>query len=97
MVDRTLTVMLRPYPELHASSWEAVSTPDLGQRLSVIIRPTMVVAGAQDTSAPSTADQFIVDQIANLRMHTTKGYGHFPPAGAPEQFNTLPRQFLTTA
>ena len=97
VIDRAIKLMMQQDPEFHASLWDMVATLDLEQRLDAVSCPTMVVAGAEDTSAPAAAGQRIVDRIAGSTLHVIEGCGHFPPLEAPDTFNGLLRRLVETS
>ena len=97
VIDRAIKVMLQQDPAFHASLWDMVATLHLEHELNAVTCPTMVVAGADDASAPASAGQRIVDRIAGSTLHVIEGCGHFPPVEAFGEFNTLLRRFLQTA
>lgn len=95
LADRFKKILLRQDPAFHAGMWDMVSTLDLQQPLRQLTCPVLVVAGQDDASAPPAAGQFIVDRLADARLHVLPQCGHFPPIEYPTEFNALVREFLS--
>lgn len=92
--DRLGKLLLRNDPAFHAQLWDMVAGLSLEQAIASLPHPTLVVAGADDASAPPAAGQLIVDRMAHARLAVVPACGHFPPLEHPDAFNALLRDFL---
>jgi 3-oxoadipate enol-lactonase len=92
--DRLTKLLLGRDPAFHAQLWEMVAGLSLDQAIASLTCPTLVVAGADDASAPPAAGQQIVDRMGHARLVVLPDCGHFPPLEHPEAFNALLRDFL---
>tara|TARA_Y100001934_G_scaffold127163_1_gene154502 strand:- start:312 stop:1139 length:828 start_codon:yes stop_codon:yes gene_type:complete len=77
-----------------ARAYEAILEMNYDSRLSEIDVPTMILAGAQDSSTPPERMQMYKDGITGARMEVLDGAGHFPNVEQPAAFNAVLRQFL---
>jgi pimeloyl-ACP methyl ester carboxylesterase len=66
------------------------SRPDLGH----IRIPTLVVAGAEDTTVSLAAKRALAEGIPGARLKVIPGSGHATPLDRPEVFNELLLRFL---
>jgi pimeloyl-ACP methyl ester carboxylesterase len=62
--------------------------------LGEIRAPTLVVAGAQDATAPLASKIDLARGINGARLEVIEGSGHATPIDAPEAFNSLLLRFL---
>jgi pimeloyl-ACP methyl ester carboxylesterase len=67
---------------------------DVSGRLGEIRAPTLVVAGAQDQTAPLVSKIELATGIEGARIEIVEGSGHATPIDAPEAFNSLLLRFL---
>ena len=77
-----------------ARAYEAIFRMNYDTRRTEITTPTLVLAGAADTSTPPERMQMYADGIAGARMVILKKAGHFPNVEAPEAFNSALTAFL---
>ncbi|MBL4720980.1 MAG: alpha/beta fold hydrolase [Alphaproteobacteria bacterium] len=77
-----------------ARAYEAILNMNYDSRLSEIHTPTLIVAGAEDSSTPSSRMQMYADGIAGARMEIIKEAGHFPNIDQPNAFNALLNAFV---
>ena len=71
-------------------------THDLLDRLGQITHPTRVIVGELDEETPVAYARSIADGIPHSDLHILTGAGHLTPSEAPEQFNALVADFLST-
>jgi pimeloyl-ACP methyl ester carboxylesterase len=67
---------------------------DASRWLGEIRAPTLVVAGAQDQTAPLPSKIELATGIEGARIEIVEGSGHATPIDAPETFNSLLLRFL---
>jgi len=77
-----------------ARAYDAILDMNYDGRLTEIGVPTLVLAGAQDTSTSPERMQMYKDGIAGARMVILEGAGHFPNVEQPAAFNAALQQFL---
>ncbi|MEX2617382.1 MAG: alpha/beta fold hydrolase [Alphaproteobacteria bacterium] len=77
-----------------ARAYEAILAMNYDSRLGEIHTPTLILAGAQDTSTTPARMQMYKDGIAGARMAILKGAGHFPNVEQPGAFNDVLQTFL---
>jgi 3-oxoadipate enol-lactonase len=77
-----------------ARAYEAIFGMNYDDRLAEIRIPTLVLAGAQDSSTPPARMQMYKDGIAGAKMEVLQEAGHFPNVEQPEAFNGTLRVFL---
>lgn len=72
----------------------AVSRFDSRQDLSKIKVPTLVIAGARDTTVPMRSKRELAMRIPGARLEVIPGSGHVTPIDASARFNRLLLDFL---
>jgi 3-oxoadipate enol-lactonase len=77
-----------------ARAYEAILDMNYDNRLGEIHTPTLIVAGAQDSSTPPSRMQMYADGIAGARMEIIEAAGHFPNVDQPGAFNALLNNFI---
>ncbi|MBT5109517.1 MAG: alpha/beta fold hydrolase [Rhodospirillaceae bacterium] len=77
-----------------ARAYEAILDMDYDGRLDEIHTPTLVLAGAQDSSTTPERMQMYKDGIAGAKMELLQGAGHFPNVEQPGAFNAVLARFL---
>ena len=77
-----------------ARAYEAIFGMNYDTRLTEITTPTLVLAGAADSSTPPERMQIYADGIAGARMVILEKAGHFPNVETPEAFNSALIAFL---
>ncbi|MEL0019246.1 MAG: alpha/beta fold hydrolase [Rickettsiales bacterium] len=77
-----------------ARAYEAIFDMDYDGRLAEIATPTLVLAGAADSSTPPERMRMYGDGIAGARMVVLEGAGHFPNVERPAAFNQALAAFL---
>jgi pimeloyl-ACP methyl ester carboxylesterase len=76
-----------------ATLW-AIARFDAQARLDEIRRPTLVVAGDQDTTVPLASKRRLAERIPDSRLEIIGDSGHATPVDQPESFNRVVIQFL---
>ena len=72
--------------------WISLRTAPLNAGLS-LQAPTLVIVGELDGETPLAYAAELHSGISNSRLEVIPAIGHLSPAGAPEAFNDLVRQF----
>jgi pimeloyl-ACP methyl ester carboxylesterase len=62
--------------------------------LSEIVAPTVVIAGAEDPSAPPQDAQLIASHIRGATFHVVEGAAHLANVERPAEFNRLLEEHL---
>jgi 3-oxoadipate enol-lactonase len=78
-----------------ARAYEAILDMDYDGRLGEVHTPTLVLAGAQDSSTTPERMQMYKDGIAGAKMELLDGAGHFPNVEQPDAFNAVLEEFLS--
>jgi pimeloyl-ACP methyl ester carboxylesterase len=73
---------------------QALARFNVRRRLSEVRCPTLVVAGENDTTIPSSAKEELVRAIAGARLVRFPGSGHATPIDEAEAFNRVVEDFL---
>lgn len=77
-----------------ARAYEAILDMDYDSRLNEIHTPTLVLAGAEDSSTTPERMRMYGEQIEGAQMVLLPGAGHFPNLEQPEGFNRMYQDFL---
>ena len=59
--------------------------------------PVCLVAGSEDTNAPSATMQKMAAKLSHARYHEVEGAGHLVNLEKGPEFNTIVRAFLMTS
>jgi 3-oxoadipate enol-lactonase len=87
--------MLRGTPrEGYAACCETIETFDVGDRLSKITAPTLVIAGADDPATPPDTVRLIADGIPDARFVVVPQASHLVSAEQPDVVTAEIRRFL---
>ncbi len=78
-----------------ARAYEAILAMNYDNRLDEISTPTLILAGADDTSTTPARMQMYKDGIAGARMELLPGAGHFPNFEQPDAVNKVLQTFLS--
>ena len=87
-------MILSTAPEGYARCCEALARWDVGAALGEITTPTLVVAGAEDPTAPPAEMEPLVAAIAGSRFAVIPEAAHMAPVERPAEFNRLLEEFL---
>ena len=68
---------------------------NLGEELSQILQPTLLVCGNNDTITPPFVGREFNRLIPNSELHFIDKCGHAPMMEQPEEFNKILHKFLT--
>jgi pimeloyl-ACP methyl ester carboxylesterase len=71
-------------------------TNDVRSHLAEIHHPTCVIVGELDRETPVSYARVLADGLPNAECHVLDGVGHLTPCEAPDRFNELVSQFLTS-
>jgi 3-oxoadipate enol-lactonase len=86
--------ILRNDPAGYAASCAAVGGVAWQDRLSRIVCPTLVIAGARDAGAPPAMGQAIADRIPGARFELIADASHLSVLETPAAFEALVRSFV---
>lgn len=87
-------MILSTEPEGYARCCEALARWDVGAALGRITTPTLVVAGAEDPTAPPAEMEPLAAAIAGSRFAVISAAAHMAPVERPAEFNRLMEEFL---
>jgi len=68
----------------------------VGDELSAITAPTLVIVGSEDTATPVAKAEAIAAGIKNTRLDVLTGVGHVSTLEDPDRISALMREFLAT-
>ena len=77
-----------------ARQWEAWDGFDVGDQLSAIRCPVLVLHGTDDALSPVVNAETLVDLLPNAEIKLLEGIGHSPNVESPKKFNDAIREFL---
>ena len=80
--------------EGYARCCDALATWDVRGTLGAIRSPTLVIAGADDPSAPPEESALIAGEIPGARLEVIAGARHLTPVEFADAFNPLVEEFL---
>ena len=75
---------------------ECLPSHNVLDRLVEIAAPTLVIAGDLDTETPVAYATALVDGLPNAELVVLNGIGHLAVSEAPETYNRLVRDFLSS-
>jgi len=87
-------MILSTAPEGYARCCEALARWDVGAALGRITTPTLVVAGAEDPTAPPAEMESLAAAIAGSRFAVIPEAAHMAPVERPAEFNRVLEEFL---
>lgn len=93
--DRAIAAFARIPPDGLRAAVECLPTHDVIDRLDEITAPTLVVVGELDEETPIAYAEVLAEGIPDAELRVIDGAGHLTPSEAPEEFDTLVREFLT--
>ena len=94
--DETIAQMACKSVPSYIASTRATWTGDYRTALSGITVPSLVIYGENDRVAPAWMSEEIAAGISGARLECIAGAGHVTNADAPEAFNALLREFLSS-
>ena len=86
--------MLKTKPAVGLADFEACNRFDSRETLSQIRKPTLIIGGTEDLLTPRWFQRYLHQKIANSKLRTIDGVGHFPMIEKPEKFNAILFEFL---
>jgi 3-oxoadipate enol-lactonase len=92
--ERLLGMLRSTPPEGYAACCETIESFDVRERLSEIIAPTLVIAGADDPATPPDTVRQVADGIAGARFVVVPDASHLVSAEQPEEVTAEIRRFL---
>jgi pimeloyl-ACP methyl ester carboxylesterase len=81
-------------PVAIARQWEAWESFDVGDQLSDIQAPVLVLHGTDDALSPVANAEMLVGLLPHAYLQLMDGIGHSPNVEAPDRFNHAIRNFL---
>jgi len=79
-----------------ARQWEAWDSFALGDQISTIDSPAMVIHGTDDAISPVENAHALAALLPNVKLHLMDGVGHSPNVEAPAAFNGAIKEFVQT-
>jgi pimeloyl-ACP methyl ester carboxylesterase len=79
----------------YVAAMRAVARFDARRRLAQVRCPTLVMAGAGDTTVPRAAAELLRRRIPNARLLVVPDSGHATPYDQPDLFNRLVLEFVS--
>ena len=93
--ERTIAAFARIPADGLRAGVECLPTHDVTDRLGEIAAPTLVIVGELDEETPVAYAEVLAEGIPDAELRVIDGAGHLTPAEAPDEFDTLVREFLT--
>ncbi|NML12825.1 alpha/beta hydrolase [Sphingobium sp. AR-3-1] len=84
-------------PTFEAQIEALLHRPSVDALLPAIACPTVAMVGRQDQWSPVAQHEAITAAIPHAQLRIVEGAGHMMPAEAPQAFNYLVREWLTTS
>jgi 3-oxoadipate enol-lactonase len=81
-------------PETYRQAVQLLTTFDRRKELAAIKVPTLLVAGAEDRTAPPAVMERMAQKIPGAEYVLLEGCGHLGPMDQPEAFNAALHSFL---
>ncbi|MEM8689057.1 MAG: alpha/beta fold hydrolase [Pseudomonadota bacterium] len=72
----------------------ALTRFDLRANLPAIACPTLLIAGAEDNTAPAAMMERMASRIPGARFTVMDGAGHLAPIEQPDRFNEIVEEFI---
>lgn len=94
LVDRVAVTLRNTDDNGYVAACRAVGALALGDQISRIDCPTLVIVGAEDKSTPPEMAREIASKIKGARLEIIPEAAHLVPVEAAEQFNALVLSFL---
>jgi pimeloyl-ACP methyl ester carboxylesterase len=82
-------------PRVRYTDILACSTVDLRDAIGKIEKPTLVIAGADDTGTTPADAEFIAGKIRGAKCKIIADAGHFIPRERPDEYNAAIAQFVS--
>ena len=77
--------------------WEAWESFNIGDQISTITCPVLVLHGTDDALSPVANAEALLGLLPNAQLQLLEGIGHSPNVEAPKEFNDAIRDFLKRA
>ena len=95
MVDNMVKTIASVSPAVLYADFSACNDFDLSQELEDIIKPTLLIVGADDKMTPLKLSQYIAEHIAGAQLEVIPAAGHFVMLEKPAEVNRLIRDFCS--
>ena len=83
-------------PDAFRAAVACLPDHDVRDQLAGIAHRTLVIVGGLDRETPPSYSEALVAGLPNATLHVLDGVGHLSPSEAPERFNALVAEFLTS-
>lgn len=93
--ERTIAAFSRISADGLRAAVECLPTHDVTAHLVEIAASTLVIAGELDEETPVAYAEALAEGLPDAELRVIDGVGHLTPAEAPDEFDTLVREFLT--
>lgn len=91
---RAERVMAGIAPDTYRKAVQLLTTFDRREQLPAIGVPTLLIAGADDRTAPASVLERMAQKIPGAEYVLLPGCGHLGPMDQPDEFNAALRDFL---
>lgn len=81
---------------VYASAWDEIASFDTTDRLAALTRPTLVLAGGQDTNTPPADATLLAKAIPHAELKVIDDAAHMIPLDTPDRLNDELLGFLDT-
>jgi pimeloyl-ACP methyl ester carboxylesterase len=81
-------------PRVRWGDLVACSQVDLSDRIGALDKPTLILAGADDSITPAAEADFLRSRIKESRLEIVADAGHRPTTERPDVVNTAIEKFL---
>lgn len=93
--DRTVEAFEAISADAFRAAVDCLPSHDVDARLGEIVARTLVIVGELDDETPVSYAERLATAIPDAELRVIAGAGHITCAEAPDEFNTLVREFLT--
>ncbi len=93
-VEEAIDCMSHVPEETYRAVVALITTFDLRANLGEIDRPTLLIAGSEDSTAPPAMMERMAARIPGARFTEMPGAGHLAPMEQPDEFNTIVEAFI---
>jgi 3-oxoadipate enol-lactonase len=86
-IERLRTLVLEQDPRAVAYAWAACLAVNLGERLTEISTPSLIMAGSYDLFTLPYQARTVAERLREAELEVWEETGHFPCLEDPERFN----------
>jgi 3-oxoadipate enol-lactonase len=93
-IERLQTLVLEQDPRAVAYAWAACLAVNLGERLTEISTPSLIMAGSYDLFTLPYQARTVAERLREAELEVWEETGHFPCLEDPERFNARLEVFI---